>query len=149
MRTLLVTSAGMKVSLSFTWHSGAWKPLYLPGRHSKESVTGCLLWYLLQPPAARSCQESHTHPSCDLSLPSLLAAAFLQGFERAQEITGPELPTSPTWPQLTGWADSSLLPPEGSWYFPARPELSQASTSATPPGPLSHQFPFQRAMAIN
>lgn len=63
-----------------------------PGRHSKESVSGCLLWYLLQPLAARSCQESHTPPSVWPVTTILTAAAFLQGFERAREITDRRFP---------------------------------------------------------
>lgn len=94
--------------------------------------------------------KNHTHTSQhDLSLPSLLAAAFLQEVERTQEITGRSF-LLPRRGRVSQDEPTALsFPRRDRGHFLARPELNQASTSAIPLGALPHQLPFQGAMAIN
>lgn len=152
MQTLLVPSEDMKVSLSFTWHSGPWQPLHFrflqPGRHSKENVTGCLLWYLLAPAK----NHTHTPPSAWPVTANLTCCSFPAGTWKDPRDNRPELPTFllPRRGRNSQDEPTALsFPRRDRGHFPARGELSQASTSAIPRGPLSHQFSFQGAMVIN
>lgn len=129
MWTLLITSTCMKPSLSFTRDSGAQKALHFrflqPGRHSKEIVTGCLLWFLLQPPAARSCQESHTPPSARPVTAILTCCSFLARIWKGPRDNRSGLPTSRRGRNSQDEPTAFSFPRRDRGHFPARLEPSQ------------------------